>query len=153
MTMEDIFLARICLQIIGMSMILCFLFIYYQTRKSERWLTIKGKVLFSSLSQSNTGYENKSKVYNSIIEYQYEIDGKIYSSKRAYHGDWLAISSSSYMKKIVKQYSIGKECIVHYNPRNPQKSVLIVKLTPPVFYLLLFGLVCIGTDIFISTLV
>lgn len=146
MTVEEIGFLHICLQICGIIFIILFLGIYYQTRKSMKWSTTTGKILSSSISSWNISGEVE-KLHEARIEYQYEVDGKLYCSKRAYYGDWLATSSSSYVKKIVEEYSKKPNCVVYYNPRKPQNAVLIKNIAPPVYLLLVFGLVCIGSDI------
>lgn len=87
------------------------------------------------------------KLHEAKIEYQYEVDGKLYSSKRVYYGDWLATSSSSYVKRIAEEYSIKPDCAVYYDSQKPQNAVLIKGMTPPVYSLLVFGLVLIGADV------
>lgn len=146
MKAEEIVLLHTCLQIGGMLFLILFFCIYYQMRKSRRWATTRGKILSSSVSSWNMTGEVE-KVYEAKIKYQYEVDGRLYSSKRAYYGDWLATNSSSYMKKITEEYSINPHCVVYYDPRKPQNSVLIRGIVPPVYSLLVFGLVFIGADI------
>lgn len=146
MTAEEIVLLHTCLQIGGILFIILFLGIYYQTRKSMRWATTKGKILSSSISSWNMSGEVE-KLHETKIEYQYEVDGRLYSSKRVYYGDWLATNSLSYVKKITEGYGIKPSCVVYYNPRKPQNAVLIKGIAPPVYSLLVFGLVLIGADI------
>lgn len=146
MTAEEIVLLHTCLQIGGILFIVLFLCVCYQTRKSRRWSTTIGKILSSSVSSWNMPGEVE-KVYEAKIKYQYEVGGRLYSSKRAYYGDWLAINSSSYMKKITEEYCIKPHCVVYYDPRKPQNAVLIKGIAPPVYSLLVFGLVFIGADI------
>lgn len=146
MTTEEIILLRTCLQIGGMLFIVLFLCICYQTRKSMRWPATRGKILSSSVSSWNMSGEVE-KLHEAKMEYQYEVDGKLYSSKRVYYGDWLATNSSSYVRKITEEYSIKTDCMVYYKPRKPQNAVLIRGITPPVYSLLVFGLVFIGSDI------
>lgn len=146
MTAEEIVLLHICLQIGGMLFIILFFCIYYQTRKSLRWSTTRGRILSSSISSWNMSGEVE-KLHEAKIEYQYEVDGKLYSSKRVYYGDWLATSSSSYVKRITEEYGIKPNCVVYYDPQKPQNAVLIKGITPPVYSLLAFGLVFIGVDV------
>lgn len=146
MTAEEIVLLRTCLQIGGILFIVLFLCIYYQSRKSMRWAMTRGKILSSSVSSCNMS-GGVEKVYEAKIEYQYEVDEKLYSSKRAYHGDWLATSFSSYVKKMTKEYSLKPNCEVYYDPRKPQNAVLIKGIAPPIYTLLYGGLFFLAIDI------
>lgn len=147
--MEYIPFLRICLLIGGALQLLCFLSIFYQTRKSKQWSTTIGEVLSSELVDFGWNDGDSSKTYKAIVKYQYQIGGDIYSSGKIYYGDWIAISFSSYMKKIVNQYCKGEECIVHYNPQKPQKSVLKATLALPVYSLLLGSLLFVGIGIYL----
>ncbi|WP_434533915.1 DUF3592 domain-containing protein [Bacteroides sedimenti] len=61
----------------------------------------------------------------------------------------MAICFSSYIKKIVKQYGIGEECMVYYNPQKPQKSELKFILDLPVYFVLLCGLSFAGIGMYL----
>ena len=148
--MEYIPLLRVCLLIGGVLQMLLFLSIFHRTIKSKQWPKTAGRVLFSELYQlSRCDVDRKNTAYKAIVKYQYQIDGKTYFSRKIYYGDWIAISFSSYMKKIVKQYSIGAECIVHYNPQKAEKSVLKVTLATPVYSLLLAASLFIGMGVYL----
>ena len=146
--MEYIPLIRICLIIGGMLQILYFISILYKIRKSKRWSTVTGKILFSELIRTDCYTGNVSNTYRAIVKYQYQVGEKIYFSKKIYYGDRISISLSFYMKKIVNWYSVGTEPVVYYNPQKPEKSVLMVTLAPPVYFLLLSALIFIGIGTF-----
>ncbi len=147
--MEYIPLLRICLLIGGVLQILFFLRIVCQTERSKHWPTTTGIILSSELSSFGSENADSSKTYKADIKYQYQIDEKNYTSRRIYYGDWISISFSSLVKKIVREYGVGKECIVHYDPQNPLKEVLRVTLATPVYFLLLGGLTFVGISIYL----
>lgn len=147
--MEYIPLLRICLVVGGILQILCFLRILYKTERSKQWPTTSGEILSSTLLDFGWDGENTNKVYKAAIKYCYQIAGVIYCSKKIYYGDWISIGFSSYMKKIVKEYSIGVKCTVHYNPQKPQESVLKVILAFPAYCILVGGLLFVGIGLYL----
>ncbi|BEG98211.1 hypothetical protein BSYN_04760 [Bacteroides sedimenti] len=87
MMMENIPFFSICLLIGGALQILCFLNIFHQTRKSKQWSTTTGKIRSSELIDFGWNHDSSSKSYRAIVEYQYQVDGEIYSLKKIYYGD------------------------------------------------------------------
>lgn len=121
-------------------MVVYFISAWHHVSIAKYWPTAKGKICSSGVSMSEDLEDTiRNKRYRTSIKYKYVIDGKEYFSEKVYFGDWLEISSSSFMRKVVGLYKAGDECSVHYHPRKPQKSMLIVRVTPPVYALLFLG--------------
>ncbi len=147
--MEYIPLLRICLLIGGVLQILFFLRIVYQTERSKQWPITTGIILSSEWSSFGSDNADSSKTYKADIKYQYQIDEKVYTSRKIYYGDWISISFSSLVKRIVREYGVGKECIVHYDPQYPSKAVLRATLAPPIYFLLVGGLAFAGVGVYL----
>jgi hypothetical protein len=145
--MEYIPLLRLCVLIGGLLQLLIFALLVYLSLKTRQWSETTGKILSSELSDFNWETDDTGKTYKASIKYQYQVGGKEYTSKRAYYGDWIAISFSSYMRTLVAQYKAGEECKVYYNPQNPQTSVLKIGVISSIYSLLLGGLIFIGVSI------
>ncbi len=96
----------------------------YKSKISESWNQTTGKVIKSQLDISGSGGED-SITYKPVVEYQYEVEQKLYNSKRLYFGSNI---SSSFKKrkstKLVQKYSTGTEIIIYYNQSNPKESVI-----------------------------
>jgi hypothetical protein len=96
----------------------------YKSTISESWSRTNGIVIKSQLDESGTGGED-SITYKPDIQYQYEVEQKLYDSKRLYFGSNI---SSSFKKRkstrLVQKYSTGTEVIVYYNQSNPKESVI-----------------------------
>lgn len=57
------------------------------------------------------------------IVYRYTVDGTEYFNNRYRHGDYIFLKPHE-VAAFTSQYAAGRTVPVHYNPRNPQQSVL-----------------------------
>lgn len=127
----------------GVIQVIVFFILFNFSEKAKEWPTTRGQILSSEVCTLGWNDENSSKSYKPIIKYQYEVEGILYTSSRLHYGDWIAINSSFFAKKTISRYGEGCKCIVHYNPRKPQVSVLETKLGPPTYFLLGCGILFI----------
>jgi len=96
----------------------------FKSRISENWSQAKGKVIKSQLDKLGFGGED-SITYKPVIEYHYEVEHKLYNSKRLYFGSNISSSfKKSKSTRLVQKYSTGTEIIVFYNQSNPKESVI-----------------------------
>ncbi len=97
-----------------------------KAKLSQEWPVVQGKIVASNmLSSMNQG----NYMYSTDVHYDYTVDGTEYRNSGisvASRGSSTS-SKKSIMKKLSK-YPVNKEVEVHYNPDNPQESVLETKL-------------------------
>lgn len=119
-----------------------------KARESVNWPSAAGKILSSEqekrTSTEGKGNSKKSKTYYvAVINYEYQVDGKIYTSNRiGFHGQSDVCSNA-----LVNKYPKGKSVSVFYCPKNPEEAVLETGVKNegyffPVFggFIILFGL-------------
>jgi len=89
----------------------------------DDWVVVSGKTLSSELRTSWGVAEAGGTQYEPKIEYEYEVEGKMYFSRR-----WTYGRKSRYSKRaaqdIVNKYQAGKCVGVFHDPRNPKDAVL-----------------------------
>ena len=80
------------------------------------------------------------------MKYQYRVNEKSYVSSRIFFGDFFMDSFSRKAKDRVKKYSENKIIRVYYNPENLSDSVLELKFTFNMLFLLIIrvGLLLLG---------
>jgi len=116
----------------------------YKSIQSENWSQTEGRITKSELNKSGGGDSSIS--YEPQVEYQYEVDGKLYKSKRLYFGS----SIGSYFKKrksqkYVNKFPVNSKVTVYYNELNIKQSVLETGIHSEILLLFVTGiLICIG---------
>lgn len=118
---------------------------FYFQKKAEsidRWPSINGKVIATKVVQStiekslrsNDGATESKLSFCPVIEYEYTVNDKRYTSDRLS----LSVdqrSSPRYLEPILKKYAPGTAVKVFYNPDNPADAVLEkVNLLHWIFY-------------------
>lgn len=118
----------------------------------QKWPVTKGKVKGSRLEKiigskhgGGTGM-SMSTTYKPYVRYEYEIDGRIYSSKNIKIG---IVLSGKYVQKYVDHYPVHSEVDVHYNPNKPKQAYLEtglgigvwLNLAIGITFLVLYGMV------------
>lgn len=91
----------------------------FQGLKSLNWKTTTGKVLENTIEER--GYPGG--FFAPVLFYQYTVDGNTYQSAK-YSFGFNVFSNSASVEEKLKQYPIGSEITVYYNPLNPKISVL-----------------------------
>jgi Protein of unknown function (DUF3592) len=87
---------------------------------SLNWPTTDGVVISSEIKESTN--EN-STTYSANARYKYSIGEKSYSSDQVSFGQYSS-SNPEYAQSIVQRYLAGQKVKVHFNPTNPNNSVL-----------------------------
>jgi cell division protein YceG involved in septum cleavage len=95
-------------------------------RTSSSWPSVKGTIIASGVSSERKRETTTQRAYissDAALIYQYQVNGRAYSSGKIRIGDF-AFRSGSRAKEIVSKYPEGKKVIVYYNPKNPEITVL-----------------------------
>lgn len=87
------------------------------------WAQVPGKILSSELRTYWGAAEAGGTRYEPRIEFEYEVEGKRYFSKRRTYGRKARFSERA-AQDIVKRYPAGKCVGVFHDPRNPKDAVL-----------------------------
>ncbi|NNJ91229.1 MAG: DUF3592 domain-containing protein [Gammaproteobacteria bacterium] len=117
-----------------------FLFVWFSLQK---WPVTTGKVKGSRLEKmlgtkhgGGRGMGMTS-TYKPYVRYEYEVNGRIYSSKNIKIG---IILSGIYVEKYVHRYPVHAEVDVHYNPKKPKQAFLETDLGFGVWLNLVIGI-------------
>lgn len=114
-----------CFGLIWMCFVLGFdVFIGYQFWRAydarTRFLPAAGMVTASRVESSSS---SDGTTYGAQVEYDYEINGQSYQGDR-YSYFSFSTSSRDHAQDIVDRYPVGREITVHYDPDEPEDSVL-----------------------------
>ncbi|MBL4884939.1 MAG: DUF3592 domain-containing protein [Planctomycetaceae bacterium] len=108
-------------------------------KASQDWPSTNGSVLSSEVVSNRDNDGDTS--YRPQIEYSYQVDGQDYQQGNIrYDGDW-GSSNSSYAHKTVREYPIGKQVDIYYDPENVTEAVLEPGVTWASYSILGFGLI------------
>jgi len=116
----------------------------YKSIQSENWSQTEGIITKSELYKSE-GVDN-SVSYQPQVEYQFEVDGILYKSKRLYFGSSIGSSfKKRKSKKYVNKFPVNTKVTVYYNELNIKQSVLETGIHSEILLLFVTGiLICIG---------
>ena len=95
---------------------------FVRGRASINWPTITASVNSSDIEAKSGG--NGLTFYSPKIEYQYTINNRAYKSSTFTFMGTSGLTKN-YAEKYASKYPSGSEIQVHYNPRNPEISVII----------------------------
>lgn len=111
-----------------------------------------GEVLDNNINEyvSEQG-QTTSIRYAVSLEYEYQVDGKTYTSQNIYPSDRDVISFSDQYSadQYLNEYSVGDELTIYYQPDNPEESYVeedVPGLILPIFMFIMFS---IGGTVFI----
>ncbi|MCL1080272.1 DUF3592 domain-containing protein [Parashewanella spongiae] len=115
--------------IVGSLIILALGIVAFKAFLSNGWTETTGIILKSGkalrITESNTLHEKRSwKSLHIDMEYRYKVEGKEYRSTRVTFTDFVFKPESS-LNKLLQEYIENKQIRVFYNPKNPEKSVLV----------------------------
>ena len=96
--------------------------------RSEGWSTVAGTV-FESRVQYTPGHGKVGPTYKPRISYRYKVGGLVYEGDRFSFGRATFGSGCQDAESIVGQHPVGSSVRVHYDPTNPDDSVLQVGWT------------------------
>ena len=137
---------------IGVVIILFLSYIAIRAIKSSQWQTTpgvllkKGKKLVVSKDTRNRKVEWKTTQID--IEYEYEVNGEKYISKRATFSDMVNKPMSS-LDELLNEYLTTSHIIVYYNPSKPSDSVLFPGVRIWNFTPMVSGVLFIATGVYL----
>lgn len=111
------------------------------SQESGSWPSAQGAITSSGMSQRTTRDSNHRTrtTYYPKVGFQYQVDGRNYTSLRIAFGTGDTGGSEKWARKIVNKYPAGKTVTVYYNPQDPQYGVLESGITWRSIILLLAG--------------
>jgi len=97
-----------------------------EAKASSAWPTCDGVITVARVESKQERRDGKTTtMYSHHIEYRYSVDGKELTGDRVWTSDGGTSSNmSSFAKKAVARYPVGKEVTVHYDPAAPAVCVL-----------------------------
>jgi len=111
----------------------------YKSIQSDNWSQTEGIITKSELYKSGGGDSSVS--YEPLVEYQYEVDGKLYKSKRLYFGSSIGSSfKKRKSQKYVNKFTTNTKTTVYYNQLNTKQSVLEPGIHSEILLLFVTGL-------------
>ncbi len=110
------------------TLLVCGYSVLYQVRVS-RWPSVSGKLRY--LGVELFGARERAlanRQYHSDALYQYSVGGRLYENSKI--SPWVMVASHSVrflLHRQLRKVSVGSEgeVVVYYNPRRPEKSILI----------------------------
>ena len=113
-----------------------------RAKASVDWPSTQGKIVESSVERhrSSGSKGRSSTTYHAEILYEFTIDGTTYNGDRVAYGDY-GSSNPSHARRVVNNYSQGKNVTVHYLPDNPEECLLEPGVKGQAFFLPGFGLI------------
>jgi len=115
---------------------LCSLWVWFmiwdnrrQVTRAKQWPTAEGVVLSSTAEaykslarEANRGA--RVKLYEPVIEYSYEVNGRNYHSTQVSFGAHVGTQSQEAAEERAARYPRDAKVVVHYNPEHPTVAVL-----------------------------
>ena len=89
--------------------------------ESKNWPQTQGKI---TQSEVNSWIKEGNSMYETRINYSYEVDGKKYNSGKIKTSGSYSGSNISRAKEIVNEFPFGKAVDVYYDPEVPDSAVL-----------------------------
>jgi hypothetical protein len=93
-----------------------------KAKASERWPSVEGRITTSRIKQ-NRNSDGKV-MYSADVSYDYEVDSQKRMGDSVWFGGDFSSSSSGSARQTVAKYPVGAQVRVHYDPANPEVSVL-----------------------------
>lgn len=120
--------------------------------KSRNWASASAKIVDSSIEaiyySPNSAITNHSDTHNFklVIDYQYQVNGKLYTGHNLYAGLPNIFSTELEAKNVLRQLPRNAVVNVFYNPQNPETSALLLPTAKGgnKLLLILAGLVFVG---------
>lgn len=137
---------------IGVGLIIFLTSLILRATKSKSWEKTSG-VLLDKGTRLHISRDiiTKNIDWKSIhidVQYEYEVDGKIYISKRVTFSD-MVNKPMSCLNKLLNEYLSTNKIIVYYNPKNHGDSVLFPGATIWNFTPMITGVIFISVGIFL----
>jgi hypothetical protein len=94
----------------------------YKNITSMNWPTITASIASSTVEKIDT-HQKVRFAYKPLIIYTYTINDKSYSGNTRTFGE-AALGNPSLAQLVVSEYPLGESIKIHYNPTNPEESVI-----------------------------
>lgn len=112
-----------CLQAIGFVLVLTGLLRIKKGLAVDNWRLASGRILVSELRRHWASPEAGGTQYEPKIEYEYEVEGKMYLGTRWTYGRKTRFSKRA-AEDILNRYPVGKNVAVFCDRRRPRDAVL-----------------------------
>ena len=114
-----------------------------KAKASVDWPSVQGEVKSSRITESR---DNDGTTYGHEVIYTYTVENEKLENDIVWFGGDVKTSSRGMARDTVKKYPAGKEVSVHFNPEDPQISVLEPGAFKSTYFLFLFGFIfsCAG---------
>jgi hypothetical protein len=118
--------------------------------RSKSWPLTIGKIINSEVRKQVSRHRHPRQAnpitYKPYVFYEYSVNGKTMQSGQLAFGERVQVSERK-AQKIIENYPAGKNIPVHYNPNNPNQSVLIAGNVLGVYIMLTVGFIFIALGV------
>jgi hypothetical protein len=104
--------------LVAFILIVVGLFDYRKTRELRRQPIATGVVIKSEI------YETHDRKFGTHLLYRFEVNGRVYVSNKFFHGQHHLSYGRKGAEKKIAPFPVGKTVQVHYNPENPEQSIV-----------------------------
>ncbi|MCH8907979.1 MAG: DUF3592 domain-containing protein [Candidatus Heimdallarchaeota archaeon] len=118
--MIGVILLGIFMILFGMGIIAAAIYPIILAIKSQSWPTTLGKV---TISEINVITDKERTSYEHLMAYEYELNGSTYASDKLEYR-FFKFGGTRSIRKIVDDYPVGREVVVHYDAHDPWTAVL-----------------------------
>ena len=118
--------------------------IYVMSYSTSSWSQVQGTIIESKFRiDDHRGGENSNVHYSTFIKYKYSISGKTYVGNRLQTFRF-ATPNKDNVLATCEQYKVGTGVAVYYDPKHPEKSVLIPGTPKGTWTLIFTGMIAIS---------
>jgi hypothetical protein len=116
---------------------------------SKKWPSVEGKVTSSYVQKQVRSIKDSSKkpTYYPKVRYQYSVGGKSYTGDRISFSGGEGGEKKSKAQAVVNRYPSGQKVIVYYDPKHPERAVLLMGFTWKTFMPFVAGLAFLAVGI------
>jgi hypothetical protein len=116
---------------------------------SKKWPSVEGKVTSSYVQKQVRSIKDSSKkpTYYPKVRYQYSVGGKTYTGDRIRFSGGEGGEKKSESQSVVDRYPSGQKVVVYYNPKHPERAVLLMGFTWKTFMPFVAGLAFLAVGI------
>jgi hypothetical protein len=121
-----------------------------KNKVAAKWPTVPGVIISAELD-SYVKYDdigNATTMYTPLINYEYEVEGQVYSNNRVKVQAFVATNTQSVSRKKLEEYPVGSAVEVHYDPFSPEDAILEIdpsKINIPMIIGIISGLIVLYT--------
>lgn len=91
---------------------------------SKSWPTAQGEITRFSLETEIDSDDADKTRYTPNIVYRFKVEDTVYQGRRLRYGSKITTTNETRAREYRKQYAVGELVAVHYNPDDPQQSLL-----------------------------